>query len=161
MKSERKWMVALAERIIASALIGGFSFAGTALGCGVAAGALTGFLGSGWNGIYVGAFFGLMTSFPSGLVGAFIYGIAAARAQPGPQLQSFETLRQAVTRGQVLGTLGACGSFVVVEIARAQIGNVALEKIVSNDSFIFMFVAPATMICGAIASTIFGREAPQ
>ena len=162
MKSDARWMAKLAP--IANAVVGGFWFAFVGACCGGFGGATMEVLfdiSSGGNLVGLVIIFGIGYGFASGVMGAFIYAVAAARSQPGQLCQPFHDLQRAVTMGQCVGELGACTSFLAFELLKAEAQNIPFGVGISRDIGYFFFGAPALMICGAIAGALFKRDWPK
>ena len=156
MKSNGQLFSLWIQRILANAFAGGFHFAGVGSACGLLAGALTGLFHGGWPGGFTGAFFGVPMGLLSGIPGSLIYAVAAARAEPGDALQPMKEIKDRVAIGQLLGTVGAASSFAMVELFRIYAQRITNSQGI-DDSLLFMLIAPALMICGAIAGALWKR----
>ena len=168
MKSDARWMRILAIRVLANAVVGGFWFAFVGACCCGAAGAFLTFLISVSVGEFgIGMAFGKLTvvdatlGFASGIMGAFIFAIAAWRTTPGHLLSPFYELKLRVFLGQVLGTFLVCISFFSFVFIKMKLQNINLAYSTGYDGVYLLFGAPILMICGAIAAALTKRDLPK
>ena len=157
-----------AWRVLANALVGGFAVAIVGALCSGAAGSFLTFIISLVTGEFgIGMIFGKLTVFGatlglvSGVIGIFIFAIAAWSAAVGPLLMPFCELKQRVFLGQLLGTLLASASFFVFEFLKSNLQNVAFADELKNEGHYLLLGAPISMICGAIAGALTKRDLPQ
>ena len=144
-------------RVVANTIVGGFTFAVIALFCGMIVGGLAGVL-VGFDGGTYGALIGGGVGLSSGVVGALIYAVASASTQSATILQPYLNLRGRVGWGQVFGTGSAYFCYLIFVLSRTQLKGAVSSEVALNDAGIFMFVAPAMMIVGAIAGAVFKRD---
>ena len=168
MKSDARWMRILASRVLANVIIGGLAFAFVGALCGGAAGSFLTFIVSIAVGEFgIGMAFGQLTmfdavlGFASGIVGAFIFGVAAWRAKPSQLLTPFYELRRRVFLGQMTGTLLACVSFFSFVVIKMNLQNITLGDSIGYDGIYLLLGAPILMICGAIAGALTKRDLPK
>ena len=168
MKNDARWIAMWAWRVLANALVGGFATAMVGALCGGAVGSFITFVISLLLGEFgIDMIFGKLTVFgatlglASGIVGLFIFAIAAWRATPNHFLMPFRELKRRVFLGQALATLLVCASFVVFEFLKSNLQNISFAAQLINEGHYLLVGAPILMICGAIAGALSKRDWPK
>ena len=167
MKSDVRWMI-FVSRVLVNAFVGGVATAIVGALCGGAVGSLVTFVVSLLTGEFgVGMIYGKLTIFGatlglvSGIVGPFIFAVAAWRVVPSRFLMPFHKLKWRVFTGQALATLLACASFAVFGILKSNLQNMAFADQIKNEGHFLLVGAPFLMICGAIFGALTKRDLPK
>ncbi len=159
----------LAIRVLANALIGGLLFAIVGALCLGAGGFLLGTaldrVGLGNILIFPhfaaeGAESGVLMGVISGIVGCFIFGIAALKISP-TFFMPLHDFWARVSLGQFLGALSAGATFLIYEYINARVQGQRLAQNVLADLPLITYSAPILMICGAIAAALTKRDLPK
>ncbi len=159
------WFTRVAGRVLSSAIIGGVVSAIVGALCVGAAGALFGWLldirstPASWDSgfLFPGAWVGMSLGAWSGFVGLIAAGLVAFDM---PSRHSFAPLRALLGRvaiGQLLGTLGAISSYLLLAWAIAQTQGQPFVGTVEDNLDLIIWAAPAAMIGGAIAGALWKR----
>ena len=169
MKSDARWMKVLSTRVLANAIIGGLLFAIVGALCLGTGGFLLGTAldRAGLGNILIfphfaaeGADSGVLMGAISGIVGCFIFGIAALRVSPN-FFTPLRNLWARVALGQFMGALSAGATFLLCEYINARVQGQRLSQNVLADLPLITYAAPILMICGAIAGALSKRDLPQ
>ena len=107
-----------------------------------------------------GLFIGLTLGAWSGLFGALVGGVAASNARPGALLAPLAIIKR-VALGQLLGTLAALSSYLILALAIAQLNAQPFIGSVEGGLVVALIGVPVLMNCGAIAGALWKREARQ
>lgn len=165
MQSNNNWLGRAVLRTGINLIVGALLTAIVGALCVGAAGAFLGYLldlrstPATWDGgfIVLGFIIGAAWGAWSGIVGALIFGIAASGAKPGRFFAPLALIKR-VALGQTVGTLCALSSYLVFALAVAQFNGDPFIGTVEDNFELVMFGAPISMICGAIAGAILGRD---
>ena len=168
MNSERRWKAALLKRVVLN------SFAGALLAAPV--GALCGLIVSAvflWleNSLSVAlrippapGFIALITqsniagfAVLGALLGAIVFAVATARAQPGELFAPLRMLIGRVLLGQIVGTVGFCSLYLCVEAARGAATSQPFYLFASGDTVWLIIGSLALMSFGALAGALSKR----
>ena len=160
----QNWVFGAAKRIGANVIIGAILTAIVGAGCVGAAGALLGAIldirstPATWDGGFLGLglFLGFYLGAWSGIFGALVGGVAASSA---PTNRTFAPLAifKRVALGQLLGTLAALSSYLILALAIAQFNGDPFVGTVEDNLELAIYAVPVLMNCGAIAGALWKR----
>ena len=165
---KHSWAAMAAQRIGANIIVGAITTAiGGAL-CVGAAGALLGWIldirstPATWDGGFMGPglFIGLTLGAWSGIIGAIVGAVAASNARPACAFAPLALVKR-VALGQLLGTLAALSSYLVLALAIAQFNGDPFVGTVEDNLELAIYGVPLLMNCGAIAGALWKREASR
>ncbi len=154
------WAAKIAGRVMANAIVGSVIVALIGALCVGAAGALMGWLldirstPPSWDSgfLFPGAWLGAYLGSYSGLVGAVAAGVAAFDFKV-----PLRALLSRIALGQLLGTLGAVSSYLLLALAIAWTQSQPFTGTVEDNLELIIWGAPAAMIGGAIAGALWKR----
>ena len=156
------WLI----RVLANALAGGLAFAVVGAFCGGGAVlfpaliiCLLEHIGMG-EGSILGVIIGASLGTICGIAVIFIHLFFALGAEPGEFWQPFVGLTARISWGQIGGTIAASAAFVAFELVRSQFNRVEFSNNIGKDCIPILstFFVPISMILGAIAAAILGRD---
>ena len=165
MSLSQHWILRVFGRVLTNAIVGGVIIAIIGALCVATAGAFFGWMMDirstppAWNmgfmgpGAFLGAFLGAW----SGFVGALAGAVAALGDNSTRPLATLRALLNRVALGQLLATLGAVSSYLLLALAIAQIKGDPFIGTVEDNLELAIYGAPITMICGAIAGALWKR----
>ena len=169
MQTQKQWLGPLASRVVSHGILGGLLTAIVGAVCVGAAGAAIGAIldvasaPAQWDGGFMmpGAFVGMSLGAWSGILGAIIYGIGAAKAGPGRCIREFTALCARVSLGQFVGTLSALTCYLAFAFVVSQIKTQPFIGTVEDNAELIVWGAPALMMCGALAGALLFGRAPK
>ncbi len=165
MSLSQHWFFRVFGRVLTGALFGGVVTAITGALCVATAGALLGWMMDlrstppSWDNGFIlpGAFAGVYLGVWSGLIGAIVGAVAALGDNSTRPLATLRALLSRVALGQLLATLGAVSSYLLLALVIAQIKGDPFTGTVEDNLELAIYGVPITMVCGAIAGALWKR----
>ena len=166
MSISQHWIFRVFERVLTNAILGGVVAAVTGALCVATAGAFFGWMMDirstppSWDSgfLFPGAWVGARLGVWSGLIGALAGAVAAWGDNSTRPMATLRALLNRVALGQLLATLGAVSSYLLLALVIAQLNAQPFIDTVEDNLELAIIGVPITMICGAIAGAIWKRD---
>ena len=159
------WIFRVLGRVLTNAIVGGVVAAIAGALCVATAGAFFGWIMDlrstppSWDSgfLFPGAWVGARLGVWSGFIGAIVGGVAALGDNSTRPLEKLRALLNRVALGQLLATLGAVSSYLLLALVIAQIKGDPFTGTVEDNLELAIYGVPVSMVCGAIAGALWKR----